>query len=243
MTTMNTPRICAPTLESSNKTRERAAIQWRLPYGHTVRNATSKAPRSSTARSIFFFPAEDGIRGLTVTGVQTCALPISHPAPALAARRRARRQLADQRLRARPAPHAARAHRRAGRGRTFLGRAESEAGEPRASDLGLLLRLAEGRARRALGFGGHVAQGEAAGGEERDAGGHPEERARLAHDGERDARRLAEREQARELPRAQLVNARAQRDELEDHRDDAIDRLEEEGRKERRGDRADERNR
>src|SRR5206468_8657713 len=25
----------------------------------------------------FFFPAEDGIRGLIVTGVQTCALPIS----------------------------------------------------------------------------------------------------------------------------------------------------------------------
>src|SRR2546430_12037173 len=28
-------------------------------------------------RSIFFFQAEDGIRDLTVTGVQTCALPIS----------------------------------------------------------------------------------------------------------------------------------------------------------------------
>src|SRR5256886_8239718 len=28
----------------------------------------------------FFFQAEDGIRDLTVTGVQTCALPISAPA-------------------------------------------------------------------------------------------------------------------------------------------------------------------
>src|SRR5256886_8124446 len=28
----------------------------------------------------FFFQAEDGIRDLTVTGVQTCALPILHPA-------------------------------------------------------------------------------------------------------------------------------------------------------------------
>src|SRR2546430_5408166 len=28
---------------------------------------------------VFFFQAEDGIRDLTVTGVQTCALPISHP--------------------------------------------------------------------------------------------------------------------------------------------------------------------
>src|SRR2546430_12018611 len=30
----------------------------------------------------FFFQAEDGIRDLTVTGVQTCALPISFPRPA-----------------------------------------------------------------------------------------------------------------------------------------------------------------
>src|SRR5256886_6378290 len=30
----------------------------------------------------FFFQAEDGIRDLTVTGVQTCALPISHHAGA-----------------------------------------------------------------------------------------------------------------------------------------------------------------
>src|SRR5207247_10217676 len=29
---------------------------------------------------IFFFQAEDGIRDPLVTGVQTCALPISHPA-------------------------------------------------------------------------------------------------------------------------------------------------------------------
>src|SRR2546430_13660064 len=29
------------------------------------------------ARFYFFFQAEDGIRDLTVTGVQTCALPIS----------------------------------------------------------------------------------------------------------------------------------------------------------------------
>src|SRR2546430_5622040 len=29
----------------------------------------------------FFFQAEDGIRDLTVTGVQTCALPISCPGP------------------------------------------------------------------------------------------------------------------------------------------------------------------
>src|SRR5205085_8911262 len=37
----------------------------------------------------FFFQAEDGIRDLTVTGVQTCALPISlQPAQVPAARQR-----------------------------------------------------------------------------------------------------------------------------------------------------------
>src|SRR5207245_8708132 len=30
--------------------------------------------------TILFFQAEDGIRDATVTGVQTCALPICHPA-------------------------------------------------------------------------------------------------------------------------------------------------------------------
>src|SRR2546430_6820834 len=30
---------------------------------------------------VFFFQAEDGIRDLTVTGVQTCALPIFRPPP------------------------------------------------------------------------------------------------------------------------------------------------------------------
>src|SRR2546430_12086686 len=32
---------------------------------------------SLVCQSVFFFQAEDGIRDLTVTGVQTCALPIS----------------------------------------------------------------------------------------------------------------------------------------------------------------------
>src|SRR2546429_5057461 len=31
---------------------------------------------------VFFFQAEDGIRDVAVTGVQTCALPISYPRPA-----------------------------------------------------------------------------------------------------------------------------------------------------------------
>src|SRR2546430_1480788 len=35
--------------------------------------------RSAARVVVFFFQAEDGIRDLTVTGVQTCALPISGP--------------------------------------------------------------------------------------------------------------------------------------------------------------------
>src|SRR5438270_12694421 len=35
--------------------------------------------RESSRFMAFFFQAEDGIRDLTVTGVQTCALPISAP--------------------------------------------------------------------------------------------------------------------------------------------------------------------
>src|SRR5690349_23139809 len=37
--------------------------------------------RCSRATAPFFFQAEDGIRDLYVTGVQTCALPISTPRP------------------------------------------------------------------------------------------------------------------------------------------------------------------
>src|SRR6266403_4277221 len=36
--------------------------------------------RHKTKNLFFFFQAEDGIRDLYVTGVQTCALPISSPA-------------------------------------------------------------------------------------------------------------------------------------------------------------------
>src|SRR5205085_6286189 len=35
------------------------------------------ASRATSFKCFFFFQAEDGIRDLTVTGVQTCALPIS----------------------------------------------------------------------------------------------------------------------------------------------------------------------
>src|SRR2546430_14024185 len=44
--------------------------------GHAVRLAL-RAVRRYRVELFFFFQAEDGIRDLTVTGVQTCALPIS----------------------------------------------------------------------------------------------------------------------------------------------------------------------
>src|SRR5256886_4382920 len=40
-------------------------------------NAGDDSSRTGSVCLVFFFQAEDGIRDLTVTGVQTCALPIS----------------------------------------------------------------------------------------------------------------------------------------------------------------------
>src|SRR5687768_17721558 len=37
--------------------------------------------RNGLVLCVFFFQAEDGIRDVAVTGVQTCALPISPPPP------------------------------------------------------------------------------------------------------------------------------------------------------------------
>src|SRR3989337_3577168 len=39
----------------------------------------TRAAVESCTDCLFFFQAEDGIRDATVTGVQTCALPISSP--------------------------------------------------------------------------------------------------------------------------------------------------------------------
>src|SRR2546430_13636116 len=41
--------------------------------------SNTQACTELTLHDFFFFQAEDGIRDLTVTGVQTCALPISFP--------------------------------------------------------------------------------------------------------------------------------------------------------------------
>src|SRR2546430_12590777 len=52
----------------------------KICYPHTNAMSTTSASASRTTTLLlyfFFFQAEDGIRDLTVTGVQTCALPIS----------------------------------------------------------------------------------------------------------------------------------------------------------------------
>src|SRR5262249_59247517 len=50
------------------------------------RSRTSTFRRGSRLFVFFFFQAEDGIRDWSVTGVQTCALPISRASAAAAAR-------------------------------------------------------------------------------------------------------------------------------------------------------------
>src|ERR1019366_4859018 len=47
------------------------------PARHTTLLISRTQSRRRRADSFFFFQAEDGIRDWSVTGVQTCALPIS----------------------------------------------------------------------------------------------------------------------------------------------------------------------
>src|SRR2546430_5130070 len=57
----------------------RGVLTTRSVFGSRRWGRSQKMVRSSPARGgrlVFFFQAEDGIRDLTVTGVQTCALPI-----------------------------------------------------------------------------------------------------------------------------------------------------------------------
>src|SRR2546430_10256516 len=62
----------------NNLVREGSEERSLLPGRGSGRGAISKSKSSRTlVWTLFFFQAEDGIRDLTVTGVQTCALPIS----------------------------------------------------------------------------------------------------------------------------------------------------------------------
>src|SRR5256884_3472970 len=53
-------------------------IDWWTSRRRVVVGATSAAKNTAVVW-VFFFQAEDGIRGVAVTGVQTCALPIYVP--------------------------------------------------------------------------------------------------------------------------------------------------------------------
>src|SRR5256884_1230298 len=66
-------------LEQEVATKERMAALGRLSaaIAHEIRQ-----PLTAMAGAVFFFQAEDGIRDVAVTGVQTCALPISTAAHA-----------------------------------------------------------------------------------------------------------------------------------------------------------------
>src|SRR5256886_13120958 len=75
--------------------------------GVRLRMERGRRPRSRVGS--FFFQAEDGIRDLTVTGVQTCALPICLPRPG--ADRRGHRLDAHHGVVRRPRPAHALPHR------------------------------------------------------------------------------------------------------------------------------------
>src|SRR2546422_7031641 len=88
---------------------------------------TTRAYHYRVCSFFFFFQAEDGIRDVAVTGVQTCALPISHRVRARGARH--------------PAPPASGQHRgavRGGRGRGRRGsrsrRREADPAAPRSEE-------------------------------------------------------------------------------------------------------------
>src|SRR2546421_5288702 len=69
-------------LDTANLEEIRTVHRWGILAGITT-NPTLVSREGMDYRTVvreiaFFFQAEDGIRDLIVTGVQTCALPISH---------------------------------------------------------------------------------------------------------------------------------------------------------------------
>src|SRR2546430_2761331 len=72
------PSTDTPQYRSSHRCRVRPASRFLIAISSSERNG-----QHAVVRYLFFFQAEDGIRDLTVTGVQTCALPISVSAAVL----------------------------------------------------------------------------------------------------------------------------------------------------------------
>src|SRR5204863_1307715 len=69
-----------------------------------IENTTVTSTTSLVDRTYFFFQAEDGIRDLYVTGVQTCALPISAESGPRRRRQSRQAELPGGRQRARHRP-------------------------------------------------------------------------------------------------------------------------------------------
>src|SRR6266478_7303338 len=67
-----------------------------LPLGRCPGGNMIMGPEMRSTGYFFFFQAEDGIRDLTVTGVQTCALPILELARVLKAALCATRRVTDE---------------------------------------------------------------------------------------------------------------------------------------------------
>src|SRR5215469_14043014 len=66
-----TPQLCVDYMKAL------AADQYRWPrHSQQIRRLLKLAREEALGSLMFFFQAEDGIRALYVTGVQTCALPI-----------------------------------------------------------------------------------------------------------------------------------------------------------------------
>src|SRR5205085_2528609 len=64
-------------LKAYHSVRNRVLVICKNAYVFATMIMTSvSSPCSCCSGIVFFFQAEDGIRDLTVTGVQTCALPI-----------------------------------------------------------------------------------------------------------------------------------------------------------------------
>src|SRR3989475_6963858 len=105
----------------------------------------ARSRSSSSALAIFFFfQAEDGIRDLTVTGVQTCALPISQQESELGVEV-AQDLTGDDRLPGRECEVPEQTRRRVDGERGELG--DREAADPHGERGGLEPRAAAGRAR------------------------------------------------------------------------------------------------
>src|SRR5688572_6414278 len=63
-------------LRTNTKNKQECNQQKEQAFEAMIEQQVYEAMQYDRRKDVFFFQAEDGIRDLTVTGVQTCALPI-----------------------------------------------------------------------------------------------------------------------------------------------------------------------